>query len=576
MARRVVITGIGPVTSAGIGTAEFFKNLWNRQLPVRPIPAEFTRCYAFHSRWYIPQPEVTLADFQLDLAHESIMHPEDRMVVLGGKLALEDAGYRVVRQGAGLAVEGLKDGSVVLGTGFSNLETAFASYLSHCLPGEVLGAVFAERRPVFSRLVIPKTMPNSPAAWASICLGLTGSCHTVNASCASGTYALGEAFRRIKDGYDEVVLSGGVESVRERCGAIMRGFDALGVLTQSPDGRPGPFGKKRSGFLFAEGGACLLLLEELDHALGRRAPIYAEVADYRANSDACNIMQIDPEGTQITRLLRALAAGRKIDYLNAHGTGTVANDEVEARAIRTVFGGRERQPWINSTKGLLGHTLGASGAIEAAVAALAVARGAVHGNLTADPMDGLNLPLESVEVPVACALSVSYGFGGHNGGLVLTRIPGGRHEAAQVQESRSEMRQPLAKPTALETSRMASPSPQPSAQARRVGTSVRGSGGRIPTLPPIPLYPRAARLSAAPEGQQDSSPGQGPSRSGRDPGAPGPWVKWKKESPPSHALRAHGRGDGGRASARARGRCQDAPGSGYAPSRDFPTPCVSP
>ena len=126
-------------------------------------------------------------------------------------------------------------------------------------------------------------------------------------------------------------------------------------------------------------------------------------------------------GKQITRLLGELSGGRKIDYLNAHGAGTVANDQVEARAIQAVFGGRERQPWVNSTKGILGHTLGASGAIEAAVTALSLSRGTVHGNLTEDPMEDLNLPLENVQCPIDNALSVSYGFGGHNGGLLLTR-----------------------------------------------------------------------------------------------------------------------------------------------------------
>ncbi len=424
MARRVVITGLGPVTSVGVGATEFFKGLWNRQFAGQPIPAEFTRCYPFHSKWHVPQPEVSLADYQLELAQESIMHPEDRMAVLGAKLAFEDAGYQLVSRGGRLGVEGLDQCSVILGTSLGNLETAFTSFLSHTLPGEVLEALFPERRPVFSRMVVPKTMPNSPAAWATICFGLTGSSQTLNASCASSTYALGEGFRRIKDGYDTVVLSGGVESMRERCGTIMRGFDVLGALTQSPDGRPRPFGARRSGFLFAEGGACLLLLEALDHAIARGARVYAEITDYRANSDACNIMQMDPAGTQITRLLQELAAGNKIDYLNAHGTGTAANDLIEARAIKAVFGARQDQPWLNSTKGILGHTLGASGAIEAAVAALAVAQGAIHGNLTEEPMDDLNLPLDSLRAPVATAISVSYGFGGHNGGLVLKRVEG--------------------------------------------------------------------------------------------------------------------------------------------------------
>jgi 3-oxoacyl-[acyl-carrier-protein] synthase II len=218
-----------------------------------------------------------------------------------------------------------------------------------------------------------------------------------------------------------VVLTGGVECLHDPYGAIMRGFDALGALTQSQDGHPQPFSRNHSGFLFAEGGACLLVLEELEHAHRRHAPIYAEIVDYRANSDASNIVQLDPEGKQIIRLLRELSSSGPIDYLNAHGTGTVANDTVESQAIQTVFGNRNVQPLINSTKGILGHTFGASGAIEAAVAALSVARGSIHGNLTSDPMPDLNLPLDTANTPVEQALSVSYGFGGHNGGLLFRK-----------------------------------------------------------------------------------------------------------------------------------------------------------
>ncbi len=308
------------------------------------------------------------------------------------------------------------------------MQAALESHLCHCLPREALQAALPERRLTFSRMAVPKTMPYSPAAWASICFGLSGPCHTVNASCASGTYAIGEAFRRIKDGYEQMVLAGGVESFQDPDGFLMRGFDVLGVLTQSADGLPRPFGRNRSGFLFAEGGACLLVLEELEHAMRRGARVYAEIADFRANSDASNIVQIDPTGKQITRLLGALSGGRRIDYLNAHGAGTVANDQVETRAIQAVFGGRERQPLVNSTKGILGHTLGASGAIEAAVTALSISGGTVHGNLTEDPLENLNLPLENVKCPIDNALSVSYGFGGHNGGLLLTRYEPSRQE----------------------------------------------------------------------------------------------------------------------------------------------------
>ncbi len=422
MQPRVVITGIGPVTCAGIGRQSFFDGIWIPRLEPQPIPEAFRRSYSFHSNWYLPLPEVSLADSPLGLVTEKAMHPEDRMVVLGAKLAFEDAGFAMIKRPGGMALQGMDNPvSTILGTGLSGMQTACESYLCHRLPPEVLQAVLPERRRAFNRMVVPKTMPNSPAAWASICFGLTGSCATLNASCASGTYAIGEAFRRIKDGYDQVVLTGGVESLRDDHGFTMRGFDVLGVLTQSANGWPEPFSKNRSGFLFAEGGACLLVLEELEHAVRRQARLYAEIVDFRCNSDASNIMQIDPAGTQIIRLLNDLTRGQKIDYLNAHGTGTLANDDVEARAIQSVFGRRDTQPLVNSTKGILGHTLGASGAIEAAVTALAIASDSVHGNRTSDPIDDLNLPLESTHSPIRHALSVSYGFGGHNGGLLLRK-----------------------------------------------------------------------------------------------------------------------------------------------------------
>jgi 3-oxoacyl-[acyl-carrier-protein] synthase II len=422
MGRRVVITGIGPVTSVGLGREPFLASLWNQCCPAQPVPAPFRRASALHSQWYVPLPEFSLADHGLHLAHENLRQPQDRMALLAAKLAFEDAGFSVVPFEGRMQVEGLEEAGVSLGVGLGGLQTAFESHLGHALPPEMLGNLPDGRRPRFNRMVVPKTMTNAPAAWISIGFGLHGACHTLNASCASGTCAIGEAFRRIKDGYDRLVLAGGVEAMQDPTGFFMRGFDVLGVLTQAPDGRPRPFSRRRSGFFFAEGGACLLVLEDLEHARQRGAAIYAELADYRANSDASNIVQIDPSGQQIRRLLGELSAGRKIDYLNAHGTGTVVNDEIEAHAIQRVFGGQAAQPWINSTKGLLGHTLGASGAIEAAVTALAVARGIVHGNLSDDPMPDLNLPWEPTQGRIENALSVSYGFGGHNAGLRFTNL----------------------------------------------------------------------------------------------------------------------------------------------------------
>jgi 3-oxoacyl-[acyl-carrier-protein] synthase II len=418
MPRRVVITGIGPVTSVGVGREAFWSTLCQ---PVAPLqrPVSFAHPFVSRSRWYVPLPRFDLADYAVSVPGEGLMQSVDRMAVLATRLALEDAGLEPNQPGKS---EGLVEAAVCIGTGLGEVRTALESYLAHVVPREILAGLGAEKPPVFNRMVVPRTMPNSSAAWVSICFGCKGPARTLSASCASGTYAVGDAFRTIRDGYAEVALAGGAESLQESCGFMMRGFDVLGVLTTSSDGYPGPFGQRRTGFLFAEGGACMLVLEELERALSRKARIYAEISDFRANSEAYNLVQMDASGQQVTRLLRELSSARRVDYLNAHGTGTVLNEQVEARAIQETFGGAADQPLINSTKGILGHTLGASGAIEAAVAALSLAFGKVHANATREPMDDLNLPFETTTAPLQNALSVSYGFGGHNAGLAFNRF----------------------------------------------------------------------------------------------------------------------------------------------------------
>jgi 3-oxoacyl-[acyl-carrier-protein] synthase II len=166
----------------------------------------------------------------------------------------------------------------------------------------------------------------------------------------------------------------------------------------------------------------MLVLEEYAHALKRKADIYAELIGFQANSDAHSIVQIDPHGTQIQKLIKKSVGKTKIDYINSHGTATETNDHLEAQVIQQLFGKKEHQPVINSSKGILGHTIGASGALEAAVTAMAIKYGKIHGNLTSDPIENLNLPMETVESEIIHALSLSFGFGGHNSCLVMKKI----------------------------------------------------------------------------------------------------------------------------------------------------------
>lgn len=420
--RRVVITGIGPVTSSGIGRDDFWSGIINNRICLKPIPETFEVGYKFKSRFYSPSPAVDLDAYEFPQYYGKVTQGEDKMVLIASLLALQDAGFEMHNSENGFKTPENGSCGVIVGIGISNLETGFQSYLAHIIKdkSEIPQALDAVKIR-YNRMVVPMLMPNSVASWVSITFGLQGTSYTVNAACASGIFAIGNAYQKIKCGPEDVILTGGVEHLSDSFGGIMRGFDVLGVLTQSPDGIPYPFSKTSTGFLFSQGAACILVLEEYQHAINRGADIYAEIIDFQSNSDAHNIVQMEPAGTRIKKLLQNLKQDRHVDYLNAHGSGTSVNDSIEAEAIAEVFGSIERQPYINSTKGILGHTLGASGALETAVTALSIKKSLVHGNNVPDPRDNLNLVKKSTEADVNVAMCTSYGFGGHNAGIVLKK-----------------------------------------------------------------------------------------------------------------------------------------------------------
>lgn len=420
--RRVVITGIGPVTSIGTGKDVFFEGILKSRTCIKAIPENFEIGYRFKSRYYSPLPETDLEGYGFPHYYTKVTQGEDKLALIASVLALKDAGFSVDKHENSFIVPELSSCGVIVGIGISSLEMGFHSYLAHIIKdkNEIPKALDAVKIR-YNRMVVPMIMPNSVASWISITYGLKGTSYTVNAACASGIFAVGNAYQRIKYGPEDVMLTGGVESLSDSFGEIMRGFDVLGVLTQSPNGIPYPFSKTSTGFLFSQGAACILVLEEYQHAIKRGVPIYAEIIDFQSNSDAYNIVQMDPSGIQIKQLIHNLKQDHRIDYINAHGSGTLLNDGIEAEAIAEVFGPKKRQPYINSTKGILGHTLGASGALETAVTALSIKKSQVHGNNIPDPRENLNLVDKSIEAEVNVAMSTSYGFGGHNAGIVLKK-----------------------------------------------------------------------------------------------------------------------------------------------------------
>ncbi|MDX1433559.1 MAG: beta-ketoacyl-[acyl-carrier-protein] synthase family protein, partial [Gammaproteobacteria bacterium] len=282
----------------------------------------------------------------------------------------------------------------------------------------------------FNPFVVSMLMPNAVSAYVGVKYALNGPNLTSTVACAAGTVALGQAFRALRAGEIDVAIAGGAEYLDDYYGSIFLGFDVAGALVrdfEDADAANRPFDVRRSGFLFSQGGACVLVLEALDHAEERGAPIVAELAGAADTFDAYSMMNVAPDGRQVERMIRGALADADLEpadiqYVNAHGTGTQANDEIEAMLIERVFGTRVR---VNSTKSLLGHTIGASGALEAAVTALSLEHQCLHPcrNLE-QPVAELAFVRETTHADLDAALSHSFAFGGHNAGLVFRRYTG--------------------------------------------------------------------------------------------------------------------------------------------------------
>ncbi len=418
--RRVVITGIGPVCSNGIGKDEFWNNILSQKFVVERIPEKYQSFHNYKTKFYVPFPKINLDDFGFLKKYSRVMEATSVLALVGTELALIDSGIKEDTNSK-LVSEIFENSGIILGNGIGSLNTGFSFYVFHTYKEFLKDTTPDFIKPKFNRMVIPITMPDSATAWISILYNINSFNYTINASCASGTYAIGEAFRKIKDGYSDIMITGGVECLKDESGAILRGFDSLGTLTNSEDGRPMPFSYDRSGFLFAEGGGCILILEELEVAKNRGARIYAEIIDYKSNSDAHNIVQVQESGEQIAKLLKTVIGSNKIDYLNTHGTATELNDKVEYKIIKEIFGNKENQPIVNSTKSILGHTIGASGALEVAVTALSIKNSKIHANLSDNNFDDLNLATDTIDMEIDYALKTSYGFGGHNAAILLKK-----------------------------------------------------------------------------------------------------------------------------------------------------------
>jgi beta-ketoacyl-acyl-carrier-protein synthase II len=412
MRTRVVITGIGLVTPLGDTIETFWSALLAGRSGIRRVEEFSANGFPCRIAGVIPafQPEPYLA-----VKEVRRMARVSQVAVVAAHKAVEDASLT-------LPLADPERCGVYMGTAMGGLDKVDEGI-------EIFRTRGLDR---VSPFTLPASLPNMPAFHITQYLEAVGPNSTITTACAAGTQAVGEAADAIRHGRADLILAGGAEALIRYF--TLGGFAVMRALptsfNDSPERASRPFDARREGFVFSEAAACLVL-ESLEHARGRGARIYAEVLGYASSGDAYHVASPDPsaEGPARTMRLAIADAGIEpaaVDYVNAHGTSTQANDAIETAALKRVFGdGAYRIP-VSSTKSMLGHSLGAAGAVEAAVCALTITRGHIHPTINyefPDPACDLDyVPNQARQAKVSTALSNSFGLGGQNACLVLRRF----------------------------------------------------------------------------------------------------------------------------------------------------------
>ena len=406
MSRRVVVTGLGAVTPIGLNVDDFWDS-------VKAGKIGFDRITKFDTTDYKCHIAAELKDFNpqdfMDRKAAKRMEPFSQYAVAAAKEAIEDSGLDISKEDPYMV-------GCAIGSGIGSLQAMEreTQKLHEKGPGRV------------NPLLVPLMISNMAAGNVSIQFGLKGKSINDVTACATGTNTIGEAYRSIQYGEADVMVAGGTEG--SVCPIGIAGFTALTALSTVDDPAKCslPFDKNRSGFVMGEG-AGVVILEELEHAKARGAKIYAEVAGYGCSSDAYHITSPQEDGAGAARAMTnamndAGVVPADVKYINAHGTGTHHNDLFETRAIKLAFGDEAADLKINSTKSMIGHLLGAAGAVEFITCVKEIQDGFIHktvGYETPDEEIDLNYCKESYEEPVEYALSNSLGFGGHNASILL-------------------------------------------------------------------------------------------------------------------------------------------------------------
>ncbi len=410
MERRVVITGLGAITPIGNNTKEFWEGIKKGTCGIDEITRFDTSTFkvklAAEVKGYNPEE-------YFDRRESKRLDKYSQYAIVASREAWKDSGLDREK-------ENMERVGVVVGSGIGGIQTIETENQKCVVKGP-------DR---VSPMYIPMAIINMATGNVAIDIGAKGESMAMVTACASGTHCIGESYRMIKHGYQDIMLAGGTEA--SVTPLSIAGFSNIKALTKTEDKTRAsiPFDKERSGFVMGEG-AGIVVLEELEHAQKRGAKIYAEVVGYGATSDAYHITSPAPGGEGGARAMKlAMQDGNvkpeEITYINAHGTSTHLNDSCETQAIKVALGEKiAKEVMISSTKGHTGHLLGAAGGVEAIVCAKAIEEGfapaTINYKVPDEECDLDIIPNEGRKADIQCAMSNSLGFGGHNSSIILKK-----------------------------------------------------------------------------------------------------------------------------------------------------------
>jgi len=397
---RVVITGLGTVSPIGLSTQSYWNALAAGQSGFGPptiFPAERlnTKVVA-EVKGFVPEDH-------FDARQIGLLDRVSQFAVVAAREAIEQAGLSF-REELGERT------AAIVGSGIGGQTTQ----------DDAFKRIYGEHAARVHPLIIPRTMPNAPASQISMFFGIKGPTYAVSTACASATHSIGQAFHLVRAGAVTCAVTGGAEA--QLTHGTVKAWEAMRIL--APD-TCRPFSRERKGMVLGEG-AAILVLESLDHATARGADILAEIVGFGMSADAGDLTAPDPSG--MVRAMTAAAADAAlpydaVDYVNAHGTGTTANDVAETSALQKTFGAHAARLAISSTKSMVGHALGAAGALEAVAAVMAIREATIPPTMNylgPDPACDLDyVPNEARRRPLRVALSNSFAFGGLNAVLMF-------------------------------------------------------------------------------------------------------------------------------------------------------------